>query len=254
MKLKKRERHQRIIAELRNNVMVRILELANEFGVTTETVRRDLKELSNKGLVNRTYGGASGSLIREPAIRMREMIRVEERVKIAIKAFKLVQSGDVVMIDAGSTTTHFARHLSIQEVELSVLTNCVSVASILSENPGIRVILCPGNFNNRENSTFGLETHSFLNRFHANRSFIGAAGIIPEGPTDINSDFCWVKRTMIERSDRIALLIDSSKFNTKRMEVVCPLSHIDDIVVDQEPDPTLLEALSAASVTLHIAD
>lgn len=254
MKLKKRERHQRIITELRENVMVRISELAKEFGVTTETIRRDLKVLSRKGLVNRTYGGASSSLVKEPAIRMREMLHVDERKRIATRALELVQSGDVLMIDAGSTTMHLARLLAVQDIELNVLTNCVSVASILTENQSIRVILCPGDFSNKENSTFGLEAHNFLNRFHANRSFLGAAGIIPDGPTDINSDFSWIKRTMIDRSDYVTLLIDSSKFNAKRMEIICPLSNIDDIVVDQEPDSDLLKALSNASVNLHVAE
>lgn len=253
MKLRKSDRHQRIISKLRKDITVRISDLAKQFGVTTETIRRDLKELDRRGLLNRTYGGAAGSLTREPAIRLRELIRVEERNRIAAKALRLVVPGDVLMIDSGSTTVHFARSLALEDMELNVLTNCVLVASLLTENAKIRVILCPGEFSNRENSVFGLETHHFLNRFHANKAFIGAAGINPQGLTETHSDASWVKRKMIERSDRTVLLIDSSKFNVNRMERVCTLDQINEIVVDSPPDADLTDALIAAAVSVHLA-
>ncbi len=254
MKLKKRERHQRIISELHNNLTVRISVLAELFGVTTETIRRDLQELSEKGLVDRTYGGAAGSMTKEPAIRMREKIMMEERTRIAQKGCEFIKPGDVLMLDAGATNVHFARALINLDLELNVLTNCVSVASVLSESPTIRVILCPGEFSIRENSVFGLETHHFLNRFHANKAITSAGGITTEGLTEFHSNATWVKRTMIERSDHVILLIDHGKFNLKLMEVVCSFRHINDIVVDREPDPPMTEALHAASVGLHLVE
>ena len=254
MKLKKRERHQRIISELHNNLTVRISVLAELFGVTTETIRRDLQELSEKGLVDRTYGGAAGSISKEPAIRMREKIMVEERTRLAQKACEFAQSGDVLMLDAGATNVHFARALATLDLELNVLTNCVSVAAVLSESPTIRVILCPGEFSNRENSVVGLETHHFLNRFHANKTITSAGGITVEGLTEFQSDATWVKRTMIERSDQTILLIDHGKFNLKLMEVICSFRHIHDIILDREPDRPLKEALRAASVEMHLVE
>jgi DeoR/GlpR family transcriptional regulator of sugar metabolism len=252
-RLKKGERHHRIIAELRKSTAVRISVLAEAFGVTTETLRRDIKELSEQGLVDRTYGGAARSMTGEPAIWQRNLMMMEERDRIAHQAMTLVEAGDVLMIDAGSTTAQFARNLAVQEIDVNVLTNCVAVASILGENPSIRVILCPGEFTKQEECVVGLETLHFLKRFHANKAFIGAGGLTTEGVTEANTHASWIKRTMIERSDRVLLLIDHGKFNVHLLEVVCPLDDLNDIVADQTPDPPLHEALHSASVTFHLA-
>src|SRR5262249_5874592 len=108
-KINKRQRQERIIARLSSTVAVRIATLAEEFDVTTETIRRDLDELASRGLLARTYGGAAGrALANEPGVKMRAQKLVAERQRIARRAASLVASGDVVMIDAGSTTTHLA--------------------------------------------------------------------------------------------------------------------------------------------------
>jgi DeoR/GlpR family transcriptional regulator of sugar metabolism len=254
MKLKKRERQNRIIEEIRKNITIRVSVIADMFEVTTETVRRDLQELSQKGLLDRTYGGAAGSVTQEPAVRMRELFLVEERLQIAESAVSLIKPADVLMIDAGSTNIHFARELSRLDLELNVITNCVPVASILSENRGMSVILCPGEFNNKEDSVIGMETHHFLSKFNANKAVISASGLSTQGITDVNSEASWIKRTMIEHSDVTILLVDQSKFNKQAMEIVCPLEKIDSLVTNAEPDALLREALDMAQVNIHSTD
>ena len=108
-RLSKRERQDRILARLDTPVAVRISDLAEEFDVTTETIRRDLDELAERGLLARTYGGAAmRALTDEPGIATRAQTNVAERQRIALDAARLVKSGDVIMIDAGSTTAHLA--------------------------------------------------------------------------------------------------------------------------------------------------
>ena len=123
----KQERQRRIVAELRANPTVRISSLADEFRVSTETVRRDIDELSGQGLVNRTYGGAAAtSMSREPAFHQRGDTMVAERERIARSAAALIQPGEVIMVDSGATTAHFARRLAVEGTVAEPEPRCCS--------------------------------------------------------------------------------------------------------------------------------
>ena len=130
MRLGKLQRRERIIAELRANPAVRVAALARAFGVSTETVRRDLDALSDGGLVSRTYGGAALPAIGvEPSVAERQRELTQERERIARRAFELLAPREVVMIDCGSTTWHFARRLAIEPLPLTVVTNSLGIAT-----------------------------------------------------------------------------------------------------------------------------
>lgn len=252
-KLGKSERQDRILAELKVDAALRVSDLAERFAVTTETIRRDLDALADRGLIARTYGGAASAVGGEPAFNERYRQHVSERRRVAERAAALVEPGDVLMIDAGSTTTHFARRLAADGDDLTVFTNSVGVATALGSNGRIRVVLCPGEYDPREGGVCGAETQAFLGRFHAAKCFIGASGVTEEGPSDANSDAAWVKRVMIERSARSVLLVDASKFGIRAVDRVCALEALDDIVSDARPDRRLARALNRAGVVVHLA-
>ena len=127
-RLTQQERHVHIATLLRHEGTVRIATLAKAFDVTTETVRRDLDELAENGALNRTYGGgASRSLIDEPGIGVRSRTHAAERGRIARAAAQMVDPGDVLMIDSGSTTRLFAQMLAARELRLTVVTDRKSV-------------------------------------------------------------------------------------------------------------------------------
>ncbi len=254
-RLPKRERQERILARLRSDATVRIAWLAEEFGVSTETVRRDLDELYRQGVINRTYGGAAHkSLTQEPGIQERGQRNVGERKRIAAFAARLIEPGEALMIDCGSTTRHFARELAGRASRLTVVTNCLPVASLLAEAPGVRVIVCPGDYSSREAGVYGAETIEFLKRFRVDRAVIGAGGLTCEGPTDADSQGCWVKRTMIAQAGEAVLLVDSSKFRLNQFETVSPLGALHRIVSDARPDATLLRCIERAGVRLQLAE
>jgi DeoR/GlpR family transcriptional regulator of sugar metabolism len=253
--MKREERFDRIIATLRTSPAVRISALAEVFDVSVETVRRDIDELSRRGLVDRTYGGAALRLMaQEPEVNERRNQLIEERLRIGDYATSLVSAGDVLMIDSGSTTAHFARRLAEDAVgDLTVLTNAPAVAQAAAKNPKIRVILCPGDYDPHEGGVFGPEAIDFLQRFHADKCFIGASGLTPAGPVEANSPVSWIKRAMIGQTKRRLLMVDHTKFNAYALERVCPLSDIDDVIADTAPDEALAKALAAAKVAVHIA-
>lgn len=242
------------MATLKTRPAIRISTLAAEYAVSDETIRRDLDHLSDEGLLNRTYGGASiAPMGIEPSLNERYRLLVEQRARIARHAAGLVANGEVLMIDAGSTTAHFAKQLASIFSELTVITNSLAAATALATSPNIRVILCPGDYDAREGGVFGHETVAFLRRFLANSCFIGASGLDARGPTEANSGSAWVKRTMLEQSKRHVLLVDKSKYEQPMLEVVCSLAELDEIVVDEAPAKTLSGELRQARIRLHVA-
>lgn len=250
---KKATRQRFIIAELGMSPAVRTSVLAQRLGVSTETVRRDIEELTRLGLVSRTYGGAAGrQLGLQPEFQDRNTLAVEERDAIARAAVELVKPGDVLMIDSGSTTARFAHALALAAKRITVITNCFAVANALVQQSEVRVLFCPGEFSARERGVYGSETCSFLQRFYADVAFIGASGLTVEGPTDVETQACWVKRSMLERAERGVLLLDATKFNRRHFEIVCPLDTLSELVTDSYPDGALASSLSAAQVAIHV--
>src|ERR1700681_2390643 len=158
-KMKKSERQTRILGELRASPAIRISGLAGGFGVATETIRRDLDELNQQGMLSRTYGGAAARPFgAEPTLSERYKEYVEERERVGALAARAIKPGQVLMIDAGSTTLHFARRLSAELRDLTVITNSFSIASVLSTNQTISVVVCPGRYDGREGSVFGADS------------------------------------------------------------------------------------------------
>jgi DeoR/GlpR family transcriptional regulator of sugar metabolism len=253
-RLSKKERWERILSRLNSDVTVRISSLAEQYGVTTETIRRDIDALTKQGLVSRTYGGAaSRSLTREPDLLQRRSRNVPERERIAQYAVSLVEPGDVLMVDSGSTTYNFARALAAHPMDLTILTNSLPIAQALGGVAGFRVVLAPGLYSETENAVYGQETTNLLERFHANKAFIGAGGITERDVTDADAEACWIKRKMIARSDRSILLLDHSKFDKRLFDQVCPLADIADLVVDRSPSEAIERALRGLPTELHVA-
>ena len=250
---RKDSRRARILEALRYTPHLRIRSLAERFGVTTETIRRDLDALSRMGLVDRAHGGAvANPMGAQPPVAEREQWTIPERRLIAAAAAKLVLPGQVLMIDAGSTTAQLAWQLGAQGEGLTVITNSYPVAAAIAPSEA-RTIVCPGEFNAREAGVFGQDTTEFLERFHANTAFIGASGVSVGGITDVNRGAVWVKRTMIARCERAYLLVDHTKFSTHVLEVVAPLDVLDGIVTDQAPPEPMARLLKKAGVDVFIA-
>jgi DeoR/GlpR family transcriptional regulator of sugar metabolism len=248
-RLPKTVRQERILQRLSNDVAVRISTLADEFGVTTETIRRDLDELSARGLLARTYGGAAvRSVAGEPGVQTRAQENIAGRQRIAAAAVEEVRPGDVLMIDAGSTTAHFARALVRQPIELTVITNSLTVARALAAAESVAVMLCPGDLRLTEEAVFGVETVGFLERYHADVAVIGAGGITPEEITDADALGAAVKRKMIARASRTVLIADHGKFGQTQFATVCASKAIDLVITDEVPAQVYYDVLHGVRV------
>jgi DeoR/GlpR family transcriptional regulator of sugar metabolism len=251
-RMPKQERQGRILAELRVSTTLRISDLATELGVSTETIRRDLEEMGQSGLINRTYGGAVARPFGyEPAWNERSNAMASEREAIAAYAIQLIQPGEVLMIDAGSTTLHFARRLAAELRDLTVITNSFAVATALGTNPAMTVIVAPGRYDVHEGGLTGPDTLTFLQRFNANHTIIGASGLTEEGPNEANSGATAVKRAMLARAQDRILLLDHSKYGQPSLEVICPPAGINRLVTDKAPPKEIAQALRGAGVEVY---
>jgi DeoR/GlpR family transcriptional regulator of sugar metabolism len=254
MRLSKKERHDLILAEIQAHAAIRISDLAQRVGVSGETIRRDLAELGEAGLLNRTYGGATvRPLVSEPGISERGRVLVEERSRIGSAAAGRVKAKEVVMIDGGSTTYQVARHLAQMTRDITLITNSVTIAAVAGANPTFRVILCPGVYDQREASVFGEDTLDFISRFTAHVVIFGASSISQEGPCDAISGSAAVKRAMLARCARSMLVADSSKFGTAALERICDFSRISELITNEQLPPGLHEELANAGTKLIVA-
>ncbi|WP_426955523.1 DeoR/GlpR family DNA-binding transcription regulator [Muricoccus radiodurans] len=250
----KEARHAAILSALGTDPTVRISALATRFGVSAETVRRDIETLSAAGAVRRTYGGASVTHPGvQPDLSAREATGGAARALIGAAAAALVEAGAVTMVDAGSTTTAFARALAARGTRATLLTNGLTVALAAGEGPGLRVLMAPGDLYPAERALYGPETDAFLRRFSADLAVIGASGLTAEGPSDAESRAAWVKRAMIARAPRRMLLLTAEKFGHAYLERVAELVSLTDLVTDSPPPPTLAAALGRAGVQIHVA-
>jgi DeoR/GlpR family transcriptional regulator of sugar metabolism len=175
-----------------------------------------------------------------------------EREQIAALAIKFVRPGEVLMIDAGSTTLHFARRLAAELKDLTVITNSFAVAQALATNPSMTVNAFPGLYEVQEGGVNGPDCIAFLGRYNANRAVIGASGLTAEGPNEANSSSAAVKRAMFARAQERMLLIDHLKFGQPNLEVVCALQDVSRIVTDKAPARELALALRKAEIELHL--
>ena len=254
IRLNKSDRQARIVAELRAAPALRVNELAGLLDVSTETVRRDLAELSERGLINRTYGGAMRPLSIEPALAEREKLMVEERDRIARAALRMVEPDDILMIGGGATTHTFARRLAAERDHLTIITHSFSIAMALASNPLHRVLVLPGQYDSREGLIHGPDTIDALQKFRAHRAFLGASGLTGEGPSDASVGPGLIYGAMMRRATDTVILADHSKFERPSLSVYGPWSENMTLITDRPPEGPLAEAIASAGASVILAE
>lgn len=253
-RLRKKARREQILLELKLHPHVRVSELAERFGVSTETVRRDFEALSADGLLFRAHGGGSAPMRGHyPGLDERSRQGMEERERIGRHAAGLVQPGDTLMIDAGSTTLQMARFLAYAGTPCTVLTNSLPVAMTLGQGETAEVILCPGDYLASESAVIGPETVAFIEAHMVDQCFIGATAIDPRGVSETARGFASVKRAMIRRSRRTNLLIIRDKMGGTGFARVCGLDDISALITGAAPEGKLARALDRSGVETMVA-
>ena len=157
----------------------------------------------------------------------------------------------VVMMDGGATALDLARRMASEAQSITVITNNLPAATLLSANPTISVTFCPGHYHGDRGAVGGAETVTFLSRFRANLAILGACGIDAKGPSSAHADAALIKRAMLERAEETVLVLDHTKFGSRHPNPVCPLADIDHLLCDTQPAADLQKALAQADVDVR---
>ncbi|SHN06532.1 DeoR/GlpR family DNA-binding transcription regulator [Cryptosporangium aurantiacum] len=247
------QRRQQIVTALGTRGMVRADDLANQLGVSLETIRRDLNELERRGELTRVYGGATRAPKRSESWERRVASRVPAKRAIARYAIRLLRPQQTVVFDMGTTIYEAAKALPADWVG-SVLTTSGHVAQHLSDYPGVRVQLVPGQVREEELSVSGPEAEQVFAGGFSDVALVCAGGVHPQaGLTGCHEGEAAVRRHMIARSFERYVLADSSKLGRVSQYRVTDLSSITAVITDSEVTKDVLDALVARGLRVHVA-
>ena len=247
-------RKQKIMQELQEKGTVSITDMAETIGVSSMTIRRDLKKLSAEGLITMEYGGAvlnSGSLF-EYNMAMKERAYADEKSRIAAKCMDYINEGDSVYLDSGTTPAELARIIGNKR-NIVVLSHSLLVANILSKMPNVKFIMCPGIFRERSMAYMGQLTDEFVSHFHIDKFFLSVEGVdVDKGVSVPDYTDGETKRNILLKSDRVILMADSSKFGRRYFYNIAPVTELDVVVTDSGVDEQYVKDLRDHSIRVDV--
>lgn len=246
------KRHETILKLIEEQGSVQVSDLCTRFGVSEMTIRRDLAHLERTGLVRRVYGGAVSARGRsyEPPFLARASEHREEKERIGRVAASLVNDGDSIALDVGTTTLEVARHL-VDKHNLSVITNSLQIANVLANRPGIRLIIAGGILRSGELSMIGHLAERAFREFYVDKLFLGVGGISLEaGLTEFNLEDALIKQAMLSTAKECIVVADASKLNRIAFAKIAPLSVAHQLVTDSSADAETVKRLEEAGVRI----
>jgi len=252
------ERRREILGVLHRDGRVLVKDLARQFRISQITIRKDLEFLAGQGVIQRTHGGAlpvqSGALL-DPTLREKEKLHRKQKTEIALAAARLVEDGQSVLLDSGTTTTAIARalkHSLNTRARLTVITNAINIAAELA-GTNIEVILTGGTLRKNSFSLLGPLAERTLRQLSADILFLGvdgfdtAAGLFT--PNLLESE---VNRTMVEIARRTIAVCDSSKFGRRSLCNIMPVAAVHEVITDTQILKSDLRALKEAGVKVTL--
>jgi DeoR family transcriptional regulator, glycerol-3-phosphate regulon repressor len=239
-----------LIDEVRSVGSVSVEALAEKFAVTLQTVRRDIKLLSEAGLLARFHGGARvpSSTTENIEYRQRQLLNEQSKQLIARTVAARVPAGCSLILNIGTTTEAIAREL-LRHKGLRVITNNLNVAAILSDNPNCEVIVAGGIVRSRDRGIVGEVTVDFIKQFKVDIGLIGISGIEADGTLrDFDYREVKVANAIIEHSREVWVAADHSKFNRPAMVELARFEQIDMLYTDATPPAPFPALLAHAGV------
>lgn len=230
------ERKMKILEFIEEHRKATVIELCQQFKVSSATIRNDLRDLETAGLLIRTHGGAMVKTKTglEPEMSLRKVQNLEEKRRIAEAALRLVEDGDTIILDTGTTTYELARLLG-EKRDLTVVTNDLPIALLLEEFESVRVVLVGGMVRKKFHCTVASSFSGMnaLSDLTVDKAFMAANGFsLEKGASTPDINHSETKKLMISIAAQVILLFDSSKMGRNSFAIFAPLNKIDAIVTD----------------------
>lgn len=230
------DRRLQISTMVRAQGAVQVVALADRFGVSAQTIRKDLQYLADRGIAARSYGGAISAeavkLPQEAAVEAKLGIHTEEKERIGRAAAALVQPGDSVLLDSGTTTVQIARFLPDSE-EITVVTNDFNVLGALADKKHLHVVMLGGALRRKNMAFYGAQTETAIESLLVDRLFLGVDGFdLERGITTHHEPEAMLNRKMVRVARQVIAVTDSSKFGRTCLHRIVGVEDIDMLITD----------------------
>lgn len=244
------QRKKAILAALKRDGQVLAGELSAQFGVSEDTVRRDLRELAAEGLLQRVHGGALPASPAVAPIAERRGMEVAAKRRIAQKAADMIAPGQVAIVDGGTTSALLVECLP-RDLQATIVTHSPGVAVALAEHPAIEVVLIGGKLYKHSVVTVGAAAVEAIAHIHADLYFMGVTGVhVQAGLSTGDFEESYVKRALAARAAETVVLASAAKLNAASPYCIGPIGMAQTIVVERSTDAKLIEPIEAAGVTV----
>jgi DeoR family transcriptional regulator, aga operon transcriptional repressor len=231
---------------------VTVAEMVKRFSISAVTVRGDLDALASLGAVVRSHGGAVRRLeaTQDYPLRAKETLHRDEKVRIGKAAAELVEPGETIILDSGTTTAEIARHLKRLKMQpLTVITNALNIAIELADSPGISLIMIGGLLRPVSCSFVGPQAEAMMNEFHANRLFLAVDGFdLENGPSTPDVLEAQLNNVMIRSAREVNVVTDFSKLGRRSVSRIGPFNRIRRLITDHRAPQEFTEGLRKSGI------
>ncbi len=247
------QRRERLLELVRGRGFASLPELCQVLEVSESTVRRDLDHLERAGQARRTHGGVFyvGSAPRLPPFSERQPAQWEKKCRIAEATLDLIDDGDTILIDGGTTTYELAQRLVGRR--LQIVTNSLPIANLFASDPTSDLVVLGGYVYPRTGVTLGPAAEQMLADLRVRKTVLSAAGITEGGLYNSNLLLVQTEQAMIRAADETLVLVDSTKFGRQDLAYLCGLGDVSRLVVDDRLSEDWRSRIHAAGVALTLA-
>lgn len=248
------ERYEKILSDLSIHGRISVKELSKKFGVTEDCIRKDLKELESRDELKRVHGGAIPLRKHNDFKKLPERVMVNRdlKEKIALKASLLINDGDNIFLDVSTINMEIARSIKNSKKNVIVVTNMIEIVSILAGSDNIKVICIGGEYNNKINGITGTEADRNIRNYYYDKAFIGVCAVNAKTgyvTTSLLEDGN-TKKTIIECTNKIYLVMENEKFNYDEFYRFANLDLINGIITEDEVTDEIKEDIKDKDVEL----
>ncbi|AQR75053.1 transcriptional repressor AgaR [Sphingomonas sp. LM7] len=251
------DRRQRITAMLHDQGSVQVLPLSGQFKVSSQTIRKDLQYLEDRGVATRCYGGAIlaqivGGPVTEPAVETKRTLHAAEKDRIGRFAASLVKPGESIVLDSGTTTAFLARHLRDDD-EITVVTNDAGVLTEVAQKQQIQIVMLGGALRRKNMAFYGAQTEAAMDELLVDKLFLGVDGIdLENGITTHYEPEAMLNRRMVKRAREVIAVTDGSKFGRTCMHRIINATELSMLITDESAPAALVEKIRQAGVRVEV--
>ena len=250
------DRHQKILEIIKKKKNVTVQYLSTEINISAVTIRKDLRLLENKKLLYRNHGGATLTkpFVNDSHVNVKEFVNAKEKTDIGKEAAKTIDNDQYIILASGTTVLAFARQINASN-KITIVTSALNIAIELINKENVEILQLGGYIRKSSNSAIGHYSEQILKETACSKLFLSVDGIdLDYGLSTSNAQEAHLNQQMIESSEEVIVLVDSSKFGKRSFGRICGLEHINHIITDNNISKEVANKINTLGIKLTIAE